>query len=288
MAEETRNNCCGESCDCGTFFLDFIGTLTPQQLHVQWSALKRQTNQEVENIIENTWAAEVDCARQNGRKLYDGHLCRLWECTHQGSSINLVLGEVSFKEFLGTNLTHAYLRYFHGPEILADALGVSAALRTSDGFLLLGRRSQRVLYHAGRIHPIGGVLERNGADTPQPFAAITEELAQETNLTGDHLGEIVCLGLVRDKHIVQPELIFDVVADADVAHARRLTSQAPDAEEHSELLAVRDHPAAVVTFIEQNYNELTPLALATLLLHGQRHWGSGWFAATRGYLRSVI
>ena len=288
MADEVRNNYGGESCDCGTFFLDFIGAFAAQQLHVEWSSLKRQTNPEVDNIIENTWAAEVDCARQAGRKLYNGKLCRLWECTSVGSAFNMVLGEVSFKEFLGTNLTHAYLRYFHGPEVLGDALGVSAALRTSDGFLLLGRRSQRVLYHAGRIHPIGGVLERNGTATPQPFAAMIDELAEETNLKGDHLGEVVCLGLVRDKHIVQPELVFDVFANADVAYARRVSSQAPDAEEHSELLAVRDHPASVVTFIEQNYNELTPLALATLLLHGQRHWGSGWFAATRGYLRSVI
>ncbi len=288
MSADTPKNCCGESCDCGTFFLDFIGGFTAEQLHVQWSALKRETNQEVETLIENTWAAEVDCARQTGRKLYNGHLCRLWDCSRHGSSFQLTLGEVSFKEFLGTNLTHAYLRYFHGPEVLADAVGVSAALRTSDGFLLLGRRSQRVFYHAGRIHPIGGVIERVGDVVPAPFSSIIDELAEETNLTREHLGEVVCLGLVRDKHIVQPELIFDVTADADVAYARRVSSQAPDAEEHSELLAVRDHPAAVVTFIEQNYNELTPLALATLLLHGQRHWGSGWFAATRGYLRSVI
>ena len=91
---------------------------------------------------------------------------------------------------------------------------------------------------------------------------------------------------MRDKHIVQPELIFDVTADADVKDIRR-SPAAGDDEEHSELLIIRDHPAAVVTFMEQNYNDLTPVGLATLLLHGLRHWGSGWFAATRGHLRSV-
>jgi hypothetical protein len=49
---------------------------------------------------------------------------------------------------------------------------------------------------------------------------------------------------------------------------------------------VRHHPAAIVTFMENHASQLTPVALATLLLHGLHAWGSGWFASTRGYLRS--
>jgi hypothetical protein len=51
---------------------------------------------------------------------------------------------------------------------------------------------------------------------------------------------------------------------------------------------VRDHPASVVSFMEFHIADLTPVALAGLLLHGLHRWGSGWFASTRGYLRSLI
>jgi 8-oxo-dGTP pyrophosphatase MutT (NUDIX family) len=278
----------GGSCDCGTFFLDLAGRFARHQLRIAPTATRRQSNQEIENIIEQTWIAEIDCARRSGKRLYNGSLYRLGSFACASGELSLELAPVSFKEFLGTNLTHAYLRYIHGPEVLADALGVSACLRARDGFLLMGRRSQRVFYHAGRIHPIGGVVEagKSSGEITHPFEAVIAELLEETNLSAEAITEISCLGLVRDKHIVQPELIFDVVADADVKAIRRACPPGGE-EEHSELLFLRDHPAAVVAFMEQNYGDLTPVGLATLLLHGLRHWGSGWFAATRGHLRSV-
>ena len=284
--EQTRPRL--ESCDCGTFFLDVAGRFTRQGILTEWTPQHRITNPEVERIVENTWASEIECAHRAGRRLYNGRLCRLWESSCENQNLVLKLGEVSFKEFLGTNLTHAYLRYFHGPEVLADAVGVSIVVTTSDGFIVLGRRSQSVFYHAGRIHPVGGMLEYKTDVAPHPFDAAAEELIEETNLDPGDLREMLCIGLVRDKHIVQPELIFDATVSADFSAIRQAHPQASDAGEHSELLAVRDHPAAVVNFIEQNFADLTPLGTASLLVHGLRHWGSGWFAATRGYLRSVI
>ncbi|HUS48299.1 MAG TPA: hypothetical protein VNA25_27505 [Phycisphaerae bacterium] len=289
MAAEAPDQARG-STDCGTFLLDCVGSFTEQQLQVIASPQRRETSPEIDAIIESTWLAELECARQAGRRLYDGQLFRLIDHTCHGQQLTLTVGPVSFKEFLGTNLTHAYLRYLHGPEVLGDVLGVSAAVRSRDGFLVLGRRSQRVAYHAGRIHPIGGVVESAGPDQPPPHPArvMIRELTEEMNLAANDVETILCLGLVRDKHIVQPELIFDVVAGADVSQLRRLRQKQHLTEEHTELLPVRDHPAAVVGFIEQNFRELTPVGLAALLLHGLHHWGSGWFATTRGYLRSVI
>lgn len=276
-------------CDCGTFFLDCVGKFAPHQVHVAWSPLHRSTTPEVENIIAQTWAAETDCARQVGKNLFDGRLCRLLEFDCSGGQMSLTLGPVGFKEFLGTNLTHAYLRYTQGPEVLANALGVSAVVQTSDGFLMLGRRSQHVIYHAGRIHPLGGVVDApSDGQLPDPFKAVVREIMEEANLSEDQIHPPLCLGLIRDKSIVQPELLFDVAVSADFCALRNSSRQAPDVYEHSELLPVRNHPAAVVSFIEQNYGDLTPLGTASLLLHGLHSWGSGWFATTRGYLRSVI
>jgi hypothetical protein len=94
--------------------------------------------------------------------------------------------------------------------------------------------------------------------------------------------------MVRDKHIHQPELMFDATVTCTVEAIRRLLPTASGRDEHADLVVLRDHPAAVVDFIERHLAELTPVALAGLLLHGLWRWGSGWFASTRGYVRGVV
>ncbi len=275
--------------DCGRFFLDLVGQFPRDCVTVSWQNRPRPIGQAVQELIDATWDKQTRKASQNDRKLFNGRLCRLIDCASPGQGLRLQLGPVDFKTFLGTNLTHAHLRYEHGPDILGDALGVSAALQTADNFLLLGRRSEHVYYHPGRIHPIGGVVEPPEAAnrTPCPFDSMTEELEQELALAAGAVDEMLCLGLVRDKHIVQPELIFDVKVHADVAELRAGAVGAKDRMEHAELLHVRNHPSSVITFVEANASEMTAVAQAALLLHGLRHWGTGWFATARGYLRSM-
>jgi len=121
-----------------------------------------------------------------------------------------------------------------------------------------------------------------------PLQGDPRELHEETAVPPEKVSSILCLGLVRDRNTVQPELIFDCHVDCDVVSLFASAATAPDAAEHSSMVPVRDHPGAVVSFMEQHFSQLTPVAMATLLLHGLRHWGSGWFATARGYLRSVI
>jgi 8-oxo-dGTP pyrophosphatase MutT (NUDIX family) len=110
------------------------------------------------------------------------------------------------------------------------------------------------------------------------------ELREETGLSRDAVRSLLCLGLVRDKLTLQPELVFEVITARDVPDIRASSADASDTAEHSELLHVGNNPSAVVAFIERNRDEMTPLATATLLLHGLHHWGCGWFATAKGYL----
>jgi hypothetical protein len=274
--------------DCGRFFLDFVGQFTAEQVRVDWKNSRRNPEPEIEEIIEKTWNESLQKARETGGKLFNGRLCRLIDCATD-DGLRLTLGPCDFKHFLGTNLTHAHLRYGHGPDTLADALGVSAAVVSRDGFLTLGRRSQEVFYHAGRIHPIGGVVEpiEEPPPAPNPFQTMQAELEEELCIPAKKITDLTCLGLVRDKHIVQPELIFDASVDEDVSEIRQGMARASDRGEHAELIHVRNHPSSVINFVENNAQQLTPVALAALLLHGLRNWGTGWFASARGYLRSM-
>ncbi|MDP6633921.1 MAG: NUDIX hydrolase [Phycisphaerae bacterium] len=277
--------------DCGTFFLDVMDQYAPENVQVTWSDRPRVTNDSVEELIETSWSEQIQRAESSGVKIFNGELCRLISYRCDNEHLNLSLGPVSFKEFIGTNATQAYIRHLHGAEVMANPLGVSAAVCTNDGLIVLGMRSKNMIQYAGRIHPVGGTVEPpkdHTAACPDPFKAIIDELHEETAVPPENVSSILCLGLVRDRNTVQPELIFDLHVDCDVVSLFASAATAIDAAEHSSMVPVRDHPGAVVSFMEQHFSQLTPVALATLLLHGLKAWGSGWFATARGYLRSVI
>jgi len=281
-------NAAGGIRDCGRFFLDFAGLYARDEVDISWLDDKRPSNAKVDAIIDQTWQEQTADKGKSGKELFDGDLCRLLQC-RAGEKLSIALGPVGFKDFLGTNLTNARLRYEHGMDILADALGVSAAVRTADGFLLMGLRSESVAFHSGRLHPIGGVVEPD-MSLPQPadpFDAMILELEEETALTRDMISDIVCMGLVRDKLIVQPELIFDVSISIEAIELRKISNDALGKNEHTHLELISDHPARITAFIRANFEKLTAVAIATLLLHGLRHWGCGWFTTTRGYLKSM-
>lgn len=272
--------------DCGDFLIDATGAYGPQAFAVRWSNRRRASNEQIDRLIDQTWAQELASAEKTGKMLFDGKLCRLIRWSSSQDGMSLTLGPVTFREFIGTNANHPELHYRHGPEVLANPLGVSAAIVSADGFILLGRRSDRVAVYPGRIHPIGGIMDYDDGQpaVPDPFEVMLREVGEETGLPRDAVRGVLCLGMVRDKLTLQPELVFEVSAARDVPEILASTADAADAVEHSELLHVGNNPSAVVAFIERNRDEMTPLATATLLLHGLHHWGCGWFATAKGYL----
>jgi len=277
------------SCDCGTFFLDVVGRYAPGEVVLLASPQARESNPKIEQAIERTWQEQTLAAEAAGRRLFNGTLARLVCYEPLPHRLELTLGRTTYREFLGTNLHNAVLRYTHGGDVLSDPLGVSAAILTADNYILLGLRSDQVAFHAGRLHPVGGMLELSPDGRPaEPFQAVLDEIEQELGLQRADLLSPLCLGLVRDRKIVQPELVFWMRAAAVASDIRARWSTAHDAHEHTDLAAVRSDATSVIEFIQHRYGDLTPLALATLLLHGQHTWGSGWFTAARGYLRKVV
>ncbi len=272
--------------DCGSFFIDVQGRFSPQDIVVRWCDNPRTSNDEVDYLIEQTWKSELARARSGRRKLFNGKLARLIDCDVHDDRLALWVGQTSYKEFLGTNLRNPHLGESHGSQVLADALGVSGVVVTGDGFLVMGRRSERVVFYSGFIHPISGMTDappEPGA-SPDPLEVIIKELTEETGISPDRITRSVCLALIRDKETLQPELIFELAVEGDVESIRKSARSAVDSDEHSELIEIRDEPAKVANFIKINYAELTPTGLAALLLHGRGNWGTDWFTATREYL----
>lgn len=207
---------------------------------------------EVAVKIESAWTAT---SQRLGNRLFDGPMVRLdsWQLKEEG--LYLILSRTSYKPFLGTNLTHPELADQFGLHILANPLGLSAVLESSDGYLLLGRRNASVAYHPNRIHPFAG-----SATDGDVFAEMRRELAEEISLEEADITHLQCIGLAEDSQVRQPELIFRVVSRL----MKDQIEQRLDTDEHDSIWAIRASREPVQG--SMNNSQLTPIALASLAI----------------------
>ena len=123
--------------DCGRFLLEVLGPYRRQQLRVRWTGQARPADEQVERFIESSWRRRCQQASADGVHLWDGQLCRLIDYRADAGELNMTLGPTSFREFVGTNLHNAHLRYSHGCDIMANPVGVSAMVSAEGRYLVL-------------------------------------------------------------------------------------------------------------------------------------------------------
>lgn len=238
-----------------TFEIIAEGCWSRDQVCARWVESSRPAIPQVEQAIERSWASAIG---RRGVNLFDGSMCRLesWEATEQSLTLNI--SPTSYKVFFGTNLNNAGLADRFGRGVFANPVGVSAAVESADGFVLLGHRSEAVAYYPGRVHPFAGTMEPS--DTGDVFSAVTRELGEELSLCEPNIRDIHCLGIVEDRSLRQPELIFHV----KVAIVRDELVRGLDAAEHRQTWAIQAKRDAIERAIADPI--LTPVACATLVL----------------------
>src|SRR5205823_1551705 len=131
---------------------------------------------------------------------------------------------------------HPHFADQFGPDVMANPVGVSPILLSSDNYLILGRRNATVAYYPNRLHPFAGALEPTDvvSDRADVFAAIERELREELNFSPGDLVEIRCLGLVQEPALRQPEMIFH----ARSRRTRDEIERSVDAKEHGGSIAI--------------------------------------------------
>lgn len=240
------------------------------QIHSTWRANSRRIVADVERAIDSAWQ---EALLRPGVKLFDGPMCRLESWGASPDSLRLTLSETSYKPFFGTNLSHPELADRFGPEVMANPVGVSPALHTADDFLLLGRRNSSVAYYPNRIHPFAGALEPR--DDGDVLAAVRRELREELSLADEDILEVRCTGVAEDRALRQPELLFR----ADTRLTRAQLEAQVHADEHHHSLAIPATREAVEQVIRNP--ELTPVAVASLVLWGRVQFGEDWWRRNR-------
>ena len=259
------------------FLTEIIGPFNPEKIAQTWAGTPRATAPVVEEMIDRTWETESTLSEQEGRKLFDARVGRMIGAEVLESQLSFRFGQTTYREFLGTNLFHASEVARLDPACLADALGISAIVLTTDGYVVLGRRSRNVVFHAGFLHTFGGLLEeadRRG-NSYDISGSVLRELEEEVGVTRGEVGKMVITGLVRDRAILQPELLFDVWVNLTRSDIHHRFSAGRD-DEHAGIEFISDDPEGVLTFL-QCTPKITPVGQASLLLHGSQQWGEMWY-----------
>jgi len=229
-------------------------------------------------IVPSSWKAPASVIQQidaewervarSGITLFDGPMCRLESFHATTAALSLELSETTYRIFVGTHLYHADLADVYGPSILANSIGVSVLVRTADGWLLLGRRNETVVYYAGRLHPFAGALEP--IDESNPFVAARRELHEEAGLLEPDVTALRCVALVEDHQLRQAELIMR----ADTRLSRAQIEGQLGREEHHDLVAIEAADRPLRTALGNA--DLTPVAVGALLAWGRSEWTDSW------------
>ena len=240
----------------------------PGQITASWTPSTRAIVPAVEASIETAWHQTIS---RPGVRLFDGTVARLESFDVADDRLHIALSPTRYRILVGTNFSNPHFADTFGDAVMANPLGVSTGLITSDAFWIMGRRNRSVAYYPHRVHPFAGSLEvRAHVDL---FDDIRRELREELSLSTAELSRLTFVGLAVDRNLRHPESIF-----LTQTHLTRqqITAQL-DQDEHD---GVWFTPAtAEATSAAMNDADLTPIARAALLLGGRERFGEEWFAA---------
>lgn len=248
-----------------------IGVWRPGEISISWIESSRPVIDEVEQIIDRTWQKAI---ARPGIHLFDGPMCRMESFEAQDSRLRLSLSRTSYKVFYGTNMHHSELADRFGQSALANPVGLSGLLLTSDGHAVMGRRNEKVAYYPGRVHPFAGCLEPS--ENVDVFEEILREFREELSLSRDDLTELLCIGVAEDQSLRQPELIF-------LARAKQTRDEIQSRLDPAEHLGVWSIPATVeaATKALKSGEQFTPVGVAAILLWGRIQFDDQWFESVR-------
>ncbi|MCG3180501.1 MAG: hypothetical protein BIFFINMI_02863 [Phycisphaerae bacterium] len=239
---------------------------------------------DVQTLAEQNFADEQAKAQAVGRKLFNGLLARVRSIDGPPADPPaMTLHQTDYKIFLTTNLLSPD-RF--AADARANVLGVSAILRSSDGLLVLGRRSQKVTYNRGKVHTLGGVAEwlrippGGACDGGWLVEVLLKELFEELGLEPEQAQPPQAMALLADRRIGQPEVVHAVQLELSSAALERAFGREGDIE-HSALWTCADSPAAVLAELERGPARFSPVAVATLLAWLTLHHGPDALAAMK-------
>lgn len=270
------------------FFILMQGRFAADRVRVIHDPRARPTTPQLDALIETEWLPRLAEAQREHRLLFNGELLRYvghriiegpQGAVNQKSQFELSVGPTCYRDFVGTNLYNNRRVAEFGWKSFSNPVGTTATLLTADGRICYGRRSMQVAFHAGYVHTFGGALEpgdRDAAGDIDVFDSVRRELHEEVGLLPHELESLICVGLIRDTEILQPELLFEATVPLTTADLIERWSKAEARDEHHELVDLPDDADAIMPFI-RGCGKIAAVAVGALMLHGLHRWGQDWY-----------
>ncbi|HEY0755363.1 MAG TPA: NUDIX hydrolase [Ktedonobacteraceae bacterium] len=253
------------------------GFFLPEQLEIEYDpALSMPTTPALEAWMEELWQKKLVLARQRNIPLYDAPLFRYVkaEVTRE-NTLRLVLGNTGYKEYVTTREVEFASQ--HARAELGNALSVCSVVETSDGHILLDKRAGVDVYE-GRYHVIGGFFERgldiNAEARPDPCAAISREIHEETGVQASDIQQLACLGAVYDLLTPHAELCFFTRLNIPL---HTVLERTPLDREIKQLRSLAITASSLRAFILEQHGNLSATGEPNLLMYGACQFGEPWF-----------
>jgi len=212
-------------------------------------------------------------------KVVDGKLFRVISYKTQDHKLSLVLGNTSYKYFIGS-IDKRFISNF-GLKKLANPLSVGAVIVTSDCRIVIGKRLSKLTINPGKYSTVAGMMDRekdfsNGK--PDPFKAILRELYEEIGVEKRHVKEIVLLGLIYNEDYYQTYLPFYIKIDIPSNILKQqLKCQSIFTKEFERFIYLKLNEESIANFIVKNHKQISQTCLGNILLFGERVFGETWF-----------
>jgi len=260
------------------FIVNVCGEFTEGRVEILWRDEPRPPQPTLDRLIRETWTRLCREGRNQSTWLYNGLMLRYLRHRLENGKLIIETGPTDYAAFMATNYLNPHRAEEFGWESYSNPIGISATVITADGWLAYGRRNEHVACMAGYAHPFGGTLEREEMlpdGTFDAFAGLRRELEEELGLKDNEIERLICLGMIRDGRIRQPELIFDAyvrLAKSDIVD--RIRPGRPH-EEHTDVLTCRDDPRELLSFI-RNTPKTSPILFGAVIQHGRSRFGTAW------------
>jgi ADP-ribose pyrophosphatase YjhB (NUDIX family) len=260
------------------------GLFRPDQLDIHYDpSLTMPITPAIHAWMEALWREKLILARQRDVPLYDAPLFRYIEAeATEENTFRLRLGDTGYKEYVTTRQPEFAGQ--HARQELGNALSVCSVVETSDEYILLDKREGVDVYE-GRYHVIGGFFER-GLDTnaearPDPFAAMSREIHEETGVQLADVRQQYCLGAVYDLLTPHAELCFLTRLHIPLA---TVLARTPLDREIKQLRSLAVTAASLRAFILDHHGNISSTGEPNLLMYGAWKFGAAWFADVMGQI----
>jgi len=183
-------------------------------------------------------------AKEMGQNFFLG---KMWSKRYvfkkPGRRLNLGLQECDYGDYISTN------RSLDDPDVwgmvkkygwgsLANILGTNNTIVTSDGYVLLGKRSESVDSYQGCFGVVGAGSanpKKHGTDV---IKTILSEVNEESGIPEDSIKEIEIWGIGAGLYEMHRKLVSNVYVDLNIKEVENYLRDARDRWEHKEIYLV--------------------------------------------------